>query len=543
MPRAWTRTSAPLSVKEVDVLVLGAGAGGMAAALAASIEGLDVLVCEKGAQVGGTAATSAGTLWIPPDATQAERYLDALIPEPEGRALRKAYLAAGPRAIEYFQAKSEVRFVAAGMHPDYREAPGAAASGRAIVPVPFDGRRLGADFTRVRPPIAEFMLFGGMMVGKADIVTLLGALRSPKHFLGSAALLARYAADRLRYPRGTRLVMGNALVARLFFSLRARGVPILFEAPLVDLTPDGAVVANGQRIVARKGVVLATGGLGRSELRRKLMRMPVTDYSLTCTTNTGEGVSAALRAGAGTVSARLGGLWTPVSVTGRKAADGFFPHLILDRAKPGVIAVDAAGKRFVNEACSYHDFVEAMFQARAIPAYLVCDATFVRRYGLGMIHPLTRDVRPFARSGYISCGDTLEELARASGIDPMGLEKSVERHNGFVASGVDQDFGKGKAVLDRFNGDPRYANPCIGPIAEPPFCALKVWPGDLGTSDGLATNENAQVLDQSGRPIRGLYACGNDMASIFRGTYPGPGITLGPALVFGYLAAMHLKHQ
>ena len=528
---------------------MGAGAGGMAAALAASLAGLDVVVCEKSDQVGGTAATSAGTLWIPPDTEEAQRYLDALIPEPEGRALRAAYLAAAPRAIRFFEASSDVKFVAAGTHPDYREAPGAAAAGRAIVPLPFDGRSLGADFNRVRPPIAEFMLFGGMMVGKADIVTLLGALRSPKHLWGSAALLGRYAMDRLRYPRGTRLVMGNALVARLFSSLRRRGVPILFDAPLIELGREGdrvtaALVANGARITARRGVVLAAGGLGRNaELRRKLMRMPVTDYSMTCTSNAGEGVAAALRAGAAACTARLGGLWTPVSATGRKAADGFFPHLILDRAKPGLIAVDAAGKRFVNEACSYHDFVEAMFQARATPAWLVCDARFVRRYGLGMIRPLTRNVRRHARSGYIACGDTLEELARAAGIDADGLARSVERHNAFARTGTDAEFGKGRATLDRFNGDPDYANPCLGPIAVPPFCALKVWPGDLGTSDGLAANENAQVLDEAGRPIGGLYACGNDMASIFRGTYPGPGIRLGPALVFGYLAAMHMSRK
>ena len=536
------------AAREVDVLVLGAGAGGMAAALAASIEGLEVLVCEKSGQVGGTAATSAGTLWIPSDPADAERYLDAVIPEPEGRALRAAFLANGPRAIDFFSSKSDVQFLAAGMHPDYREAPGAATSGRAIVPVPFDGRLLGADFTRVRPPIAEFMLFGGMMVGKADIVTLLGARRSLPKFFRAAALVARYAFDRLRHPRGTRLVMGNALVARLFHSLRRRGVPILFDTTLVDLVREGgrvtgAVLSSGDRITARKGVVLATGGLGRNaELRKRLMRAPVTEHSLTCTTNAGEGVSAALRAGAATASgARTGGLWTPMSVTGRKAADGYFPHLILDRAKPGLIAVDAAGKRFVNEACSYHDFAEAMLEARAIPAYLVCDATFVRRYGLGMVRPLTRNVRRHA--GYLTCADTLEELARSTGIDAAGLKRSVERHNAFAVSGVDEEFGKGKAVFDRFNGDPTSAHPCLGPIADPPFCALKVWPGDIGTSDGLAANENAQVLDEGGRPIRGLYACGNDMASIFRGTYPGPGITLGPALVFAFLAAQHMKAQ
>ena len=525
------------------MVVIGAGAGGMAAALAASIEGLDVLVCEKSDQVGGTAATSAGTLWIPPDTAEAERYLDALIPEPDGRELRTTYLAAARRAIDFFSTKSDVQFAAAGMHPDYREAPGSAASGRAIVPVPFDGRLLGTDFTRVRAPIAEFMVLGGMMVGKPDIAKLLGATRSLSSFLGSAALVARYAVDRLRYPRGTRLVMGNALVARLFFSLRKRGVPILFDTPLVDLGPNRALVRpEGQNvdIVARKGVVLATGGLGRNaELRRKLMQMPVTDYSLTCTANTGEGVAAALRAGARTSAARGGGLWSPVSVTGRKAADGFFPHLILDRAKPGLIAVDATGKRFVNEACSYHDFVEAMLRARATPAYLICDATFVRRYGLGMIRPRTRNVRRHA--DYVTCADSIDQLARAAGIDAAGLKGSVEKNNAAANAGMDEEFGKGRAVLDRFNGDPGAPHPCLGPIADPPFCALKVWPGDIGTSDGLATNENAQVLDQGGQPIRGLYACGNDMASIFRGTYPGPGITLGPALVFAYLAAQHMK--
>jgi succinate dehydrogenase/fumarate reductase flavoprotein subunit len=534
-----------LFVREVDVAVIGAGAGGMAAALAASIQGLDVVLCEKSDQVGGTAATSAGTLWIPPDTADAERYLDALIPERDGRRLRAAYLAAGQRATRFFEENSELKFVPAGMHPDYRELPGAASAGRAIVPLPFDGRLLGGDFKRVRPPIPEFMVLGGMMVGKPDIAKLLGATRSLSNFLGSAALVTRYAVDRLRHPRGTRLVMGNALVARLFHSLRKRGVPILFDSPLVDLAPKGAVVRHdGQNveITARKGVVLATGGLGRNaELRRKLMRVPVTDYSLTCTTNAGEGVAAALRAGAGTSAARGGGLWSPVSATGRKAADGFFPHLILDRAKPGLIAVDAAGKRFVNEACSYHDFVEAMLEAGVTPAYLICDSMFVRRYGLGMVHPRTRDVR--RHEGYLQCADTLDELARKTGIDPQGLKRSVEKNNAGAKAGVDEDFGKGKAVLDRFNGDPAATHPCLGPIADAPFCALKVWPGDIGTSDGLAANENAQVLDQSGQPIAGLYACGNDMASIFRGTYPGPGITLGPALVFAYLAAQHLKQQ
>jgi succinate dehydrogenase/fumarate reductase flavoprotein subunit len=205
--------------------------------------------------------------------------------------------------------------------------------------------------------------------------------------------------------------------------------------------------------------------------------------------------------------------------------------------------VNSAGRRFVNEGCSYHDFVEAMFHAGAVPAWLVCDAAFVRRYGLGMIHPGTRNLRAHVDRGYLVCADTLDGLAERAAIDAAGLKRSVEQNNTFAKRGVDEEFGKGETTLNRFNGDATYPNPCLGPIAEPPFCALKVWPGDIATSDGLAANQHSQVLDESGQPIPGLYACGNDRASIFNGTYPGPGTTLGPALVFAYLAAQHLKQQ
>ncbi len=528
-------------LKEIDLLVCGAGAGGMAAALAAAIEGLDVLVCEKSAQVGGTSATSAGTLWIPGNTqgasagfadsvADAERYLDALIGDAQARELRSAYLAAGPRVIDYFTAHSEVKFVSAGTHPDYRALPGAATAGRALVPVPFDGRLLGAEFPRVRAPIPEFMVMGGMMVGKPDIPALTGAFRSASNFAAAGRLLLRYAADRLKHERGTRLVMGNALVARLFYSLRKRAVPLKFEAPLQSLIHEdgrvtGAVVGNAE-IAVRKGVVLATGGLKGSA------------RTLTSPHNSGDGVAAAAKIGAPVSARGNGGLWTPASVTWH-AGGGLFPHLILDRAKPGLVAVNAAGERFVNEACSYHDFVEAMFAAQAVPAWLVCDASFVARYGLGVVYPGTRDLRRYEERGYLACGDTLEALARKAGIDAGGLARTVARQNEQARAGVDADFHKGEAALDRFNGDPSRAHPCLGPIEKAPFCALKVWPADIGRSNGLAVNADAQVLDGQGRPIPGLYACGNDIASIFLGTYPGPGITLGPALVFGYLAARH----
>lgn len=565
-------TGAATDKREFDLLVAGGGPAGLAAALVAALEGLEVVVCEKSEQLGGTGSTSAGTLWIPgnhqsqaagfPDsAAAALRYLDALIPSGEGRELRLAYLETGPQAIDYFSARTEVQFLPCGPHPDYRSnMPGAAAAGRAIIPKPFDGRRLGADFRRVRPPMPEFMLLGGMMVGKADIPQLLGRFRSAEAFLYTAKLVGRYLADRLRYPRGTRLLMGNALVARLFYSLKRLGVPVLYGAEIIDVLGDrrrvtGAKLRLGREeitIAARRGVVLATGGYAHNKaFRARFMPQPTPEHSLAHGGNAGDGIAIGERLGARLVAGAHGhgGLWTPASMTRRRdGSRGLYPHLLLDRAKPGLLAVNSAGRRFVNEAVSYHDFVEAMFESHAtvptIPAYLICDSAFVRRYGLGAIHPGTRNLGPFERDGVIVTGRTLDELARRINAPPPALHDTVARHNRFAETGVDEDFGKGETELNRFNGDPSHApNPCVGPILTPPFHAMAVWPADIAVSSGLATDKDARVLDTEGRPIAGLYACGNDMASIMAGTYPGPGTTLGPALVFAYRAAMHARAE
>ncbi len=454
---------------EVDLLVAGAGPAGLAAALVAALEGLEVLVCEKSDQVGGTGATSAGTLWIPGNhqsqaagfadsAEAARRYLDALIPDDAGRELRAVYLETGPAAIDYFSERSDVRFLPCGPHPDYRSnMPGAAVAGRAIVPKPFDGRLLGEDFRRIRPPIPEFMLLGGMMIGKTDIPPLLGRFRSAANFLYAAKLIGRYALDRLRYPRGTRLLMGNALIARLFYSLKKCRVPILYGAEIVDLIGDRQGVRGARlrlggdeiAVAARKGVVLATGGFAHNErLRARFMPQPVPEHSMSHAGNSGDGVAIGERLGARLARGPHGraGLWTPASLTIRAdGSRGLFPHLLLDRAKPGLLAVNAAGRRFVNEAVSYHDFVEAMFDSHAtvpsIPAYLVCDSAFIRTYGLGAIHPGTRNLRRFERSGYLLSAGTLDELARKIGCPPAALGDTIARHNRFAETGVDLDFG------------------------------------------------------------------------------------------------------
>lgn len=562
-PRAdWAR--------EVDLVVVGAGAGGMAAALIAAIEGRDVLLCEASAQVGGTAATSAGTVWIPGNlqgqqaglgdtVEAARRYLGALVGSNDRDVLRDAYLENAPKVIEYLRQNSQVKFVPCDMHPDYQDLPGAATAGRAMSPEAFDGRALGPAFARVRAPIQEFLVLGGMMAGKDDIPRLVGRFRSARNFVHSAGLLMRYAIDRARgYGRGTRLVMGNALVARLFASLRDRQVPILFEARLVEVLKEGGAVTGVAvqtrdrllRIRARHGVIMATGGLAHDKaLRQAHLPQSVPIHSLACPSNQGDGLRLGRLAGGtiGDVAGSSGGFWTPSSVTRWRGRSwgGLFPHLSLDRAKPGLIAVNAEGKRFVNEAVSYHDFVLAMFESHrsvpTMPAYLICEQNFVAKYGLGLVYPGASDLARHEAEGYIVRAPTLAGLAKKIGVDAEGLVRTVERYNENARDGADPEFHKGSTALNRFNGDPaRSPNPCLAPIEQGPFCAMAVWPSEIACSTGLMTDEHARVLDGRKQPIPGLYACGNDMTSIMDGTYPGPGTTLGPALVFAHQAVRHV---
>lgn len=553
--------------RHADVLVFGTGAAGLTAALVAAIEGLDVALFEKSAFAGGTTATSGGSLWVPGaapilqatpdvDVERARRYLLTELGPWVRQDLLEAFLDASPEAIDYLARHSEVRFAHA-TNPDYHaDQPFGSATGHAITALPFDGRLLGADFARLKPPRDVFMVLGGMMVGRREIPILVRPFSSLYALRRTVGLLARHALDRLQYPRGTRLLIGNALVARYLYSLRRRGVSVEYETRLIDLHREngriaGAIVETDgrQRLVrARRGVILATGGIAHSgPLRTELMASHPHDYSMADEADTGDGVSAARRVGAAIDGAVPNpAYWSPASI--RTKPDGsqtLWIHGHMDRGKPGLIAVDASGQRFVNEADSYHDFVIAMFGADgrkpAIPAYLICDHRFVRKYGVGLVRPLVSRIAPFVRDGYLIRADSIEGLAQRVGIDQVALRQSIEKYNADARNGTDSEFGRGSRILNRFNGDPeQQPNPCVRPIECPPYYALKVWPCSIGTTVGLATDANSRVLDQAGVPLQGLYACGNDVTSVMRGFYPGPGATLGPAVVFAYRAARHL---
>jgi len=552
---------------EVDALVVGAGAAGMTAALVCALEGLDVLLCEKSDRVGGTTATSAGTIWVPgtrqsrkagftDDVAAAKRYLEAVIGAATDKR-RDTYLETGPQVVDYLDRRSEVKFAPYARHPDYlANRPGATIGGRPLAPLPFDGRLLGADFELVRPPIGEFMALGGMMIGRDDIEPLARPFASLTAFRAATSLLWRHTTDRLRYRRGTRLLMGNALVARLFYSLRRNGVPVWLNACLQELTlVSGRVCGAGvlvkgnlRRVTVRRGIVLATGGFGGSIDRLNDYIRPPFAHAVAFAGAAGDGIRIARTVGASVDEDHASAaFWTPVSETGwLDGGCGVFPHLSLDRAKPGLVAVNAAGRRFVDEAVSYHEFVIGMYRSHqsvpTIPAWLVCDREFIEKYGLGRVPPGRRRWRRFIRSGYLVEATSIEALAGRISVDAAGLRETVQQHNRFAEIGEDQDFGKGSTEFDRHNGDPNHTpNPCLGRIATPPYYAMAVYPSTLGTSVGLRADPDGRVMTETGKTIPGLFVCGNDMASIMRGHYPGPGITLGPALVFAYRAAMAIR--
>ena len=554
-----------------DVIVGGAGAAGLSAALFAAIAGRRVLVIERTEFIGGTSAWSAATTWVPnshhaaavpggADDTieAAERFLASVVGNRSSAAVRRAFLEAAPHAIATLERASEVKFRPYATHPDYeQEHEGATMRGRALEPLPFDGGALGRHLALIRPPIPEFLLFGGMMVDRTDIGHLLKIGKSGASTAHAAKILARYGLDRIKgSTRGSRLVMGNALIGRLLKSLIDRSADIVTGATITKLSSDAkgvtGVVVEGEgatrTISARHAVVLAAGGFNRHPVRRaEMLGEPAPPYSPSAPGHTGALQDLAIGLGARFgEGAAENAYWAPCSV--RTRADGstaVFPHFVLDRSKPGTVCVDQTGRRFVNESTSYHQFVRAMREQAAerptIPCFIVTDSVAIAKYGLGMVRMGTKNLGPFLADGYLADGRTIAELAGKLGVPADALGDTIAAMNRYAETGIDPEFGRGTTPYHRVNGDATHAgpNPTLGAIAAPPFYAVRLYPGDIGAATGLVIDADARVLGEGDRPIGRLYACGNEAQSIMGGVYPGPGITIGPAITFAYRAMQH----
>jgi succinate dehydrogenase/fumarate reductase flavoprotein subunit len=555
---------------ECDVLVIGSGASGMSAAVTAAKHGLKVIVVEKETRFGGTTARSGGWVWIPgtslarawgitetPD--QARTYIQHEAGSSFDRGRVDAFIENGPRAVEFLISNTAVRFDMPMVFPDYHaEAPGGTQGGRSMVARPFDGRELGEHIKTLGTPLPELTVFGMMLGSGKEIVHFMRATRSLESAWYVTKRLTKHFLQVIRYGRGMLLTNGNALAGRLAKSAFDAGVELWLSSPVTRLIKQGEAVRGAivQReghevaITARRGVVLACGGFPHDVARRKQLfpHAPTGQEHVSPgpTGNTGDGLRLGESAG-GTVDTSLphAAAWVPVSQTTRKdGSRGVMPHFI-DRAKPGVIAVTRAGNRFANEGNSYHDFVQAMVTAcrgeNEICAYLICDHRTLRKYGLGCVAPFPLPIGRHLRSGYLLHGRTLVELAQRAGIASSELEATVDAYNRAAQHGKDAAFGKGTKAYNRYQGDAlNTPNPCVAPLQHGPYYAIKVVIGDLGTYAGLQTDVHSRVLGTRGQPIPGLYAVGNDICSIMGGSYPGAGITLGPALTFGYVAGCHL---
>lgn len=544
--------------KTVDLLVVGSGAGALTAALRAGKAGADVLIVEKSDRWGGTSATSGGGVWIPnshlakvagaeDSPAEAFTYMRALADASVPDRLIKAYVEQAPRMLEWLGQNSPVVYLTIPYTDYHAELPGGKLGYRTHLPAPLDGRRLGDDVLTLRPASPAASLFGRINWGLADTQILL--LRPPGWQRTFLAMLWRYYSDigqRLRSPVDRYLTQGNAVLGGLRMALNHAGVPLWLNAGLRELVRnsgaiEGAIVSRNGTPVGigiRKGVILGAGGFERDPaLRGRHIAQPDPRMSGSQQNNTGDALMAAVAVGAATRNMNHA-WWAPVfSVPGEDRARPSF----IERALPGCIIVDAKGQRYLNEAASYHVVGEAMVKHGLGRSYVIFDENFRRKYPMGPLMPgIPLWLHPQAVRQTVSRARTIEELAQVIKVPPEALRTTIERFNDGAREGRDRQFGRGDAAYDRFYGDPRaLPNPNLAPLDCAPYYAMPIYGGDIGTSGGLVTDENARVLDQAGQPIGGLYAIGNTAASVMGGSYPGAGATIGPAMTFGYVAAGH----
>lgn len=538
---------------EVGFLVVGSGAGGLTAALAAADRDLDTLVIEKASVYGGSTALSGGGIWVPNNPTllreglgdsraDVRAYLDAVVGDRVPTENLDAFIDEGPRMLAFLETSPHLRFQWCAGYSDYHpEAPGGRPAGRSIEPLPVDLKQLGADEDLLRP--AALATPPGVFITSKDFVQLNMVTRTWR--ARWTALLTGLRAIKAIVLRRHMDTLGRALIARLRLAVRDAGVPLWLDTPLRSLITDdtGAVLGvlaerDGReiRIRARDGVLLATGGFEYNQTMRKdhLPEGGRDNFSAASTDNTGDGIIAGEQVGAA-VDLMDDAWWMPSF----QRPDGINQVLVSERSIPRSIIVDNTGKRFTNEASPYVTFVHAQLKGGHDPAWLIFDAKAKSRYPIGGIVPGQKFPSSWLTGGLMQTAPDIEGLAAAIGVPVESLRETVGRFNGFARDGHDADFGRGVSAYDNYYGDPTLATPALDVLDKGPYYALRVRIGDLGTKGGLVYNADAQVLRADGSPIPGLYAAGNTSAAVMGNDYAGAGATIGPAMVFGYIGARH----
>ena len=542
--------------QEFDLVVVGSGAAGLTAALTAALNGLTAVVLEKTEYFGGSTARSGGGVWLPGNSvlrkagrldspSKARQYLAYVAGDVVPESLQTALLDHGPEMLDLVLAHTPLRFDWVENYSDYYpEAPGGQATGRSVEPSLLNARVLGTELASLRPPYLPAP--AGITVTQANYRWMSLGTSHPRAITTMARVTGRMIVSKLR--KRQLLSMGQALAAGLRAGLAAANVPVWLNTPMTGLqVTDGRVTGveitrDGEPAVVRatRGVLLATGGFEQNEeMRQRYQRAPIgTEWTVGSPGNSGDGILAGQAVG-GVLELMDDAWWGPsIPLTGGPV------FCLAERSLPGCIFVNSAGERFVNEAAPYVDAVHAMYDRHTeanphIPCWMIADQRYRNRYVFAGIPPRKPLPRRWLKSGVVVKADSLAELAAQIGVSADGLAKTVDKFNEYARAGKDADFGRGDSAYDRYYGDPNCKpNPNLAPLAQPPYYAIKIVPGDLGTKGGLRTDERARVLRADGTVITGLYAAGNTSAMVMGRSYAGPGATIGPAMTFGYLAAL-----
>ncbi|MGB8224888.1 MAG: FAD-binding protein [Polyangiales bacterium] len=562
----WDRT--------VDLLVMGSGAAGMAAALRGHDLGLDVLLVEKSELYGGNSAMSGGVCWVANNPGMAKegildsdedgfRYLKHITKGevPDDRLW--LYIRESKRVLVYLHEQTHVRYVPLAKYTDYYpEAPGGRPGGRSMDPLPFDGSKLRGDLIRLRRPHPQSQILGKFGITAKEAQAAIGVGFKTMLFMAWQMFLYTLRHfKRKRWGRDTKLCAGNSLMGRMLLSLKERKVPMWLNSSVDDLVFEhgravGAVLRKeGEtlRVKVNRGVVLAAGGFSRNlEMRLQYQRHPITtEWTAGAPSNTGDAIRMG-RAAGGALALMDEAWWTPVSLVPKSP---FSWVLVVEKSLPHGLFLNQDGKRFTNEAAPYIDVVNGMYDdvtktgATEPRWFHIFDATY-RRSSIagpvapGKVMPDKQLPRRYRDGNFLYKADTLDELCDQLEIPAATAKATITRFNEYAVKGEDPDYNRGWSAQDRYYGDPNVKPNCsLGPVETGPFYAVQIYPGDLGTKGGLVTDEHSRVLAEDGQSIAGLYAAGNSSASVMGRSYPGAGGTIGPALMFGFLAAEDAARQ